>query len=368
MATEGIIAIKNTAPKYLKGAADQTIRNRLWLSLLREHGRIKLGDGGVSCYWNVKAREPEIRQNGDAGQQIFAEHDAYEQLTVDVRGYVGTDRLTLKKKLMNKGPLQIVDLYGTKLENLLTSLSNNFGAELYIDGNATGNENRLCGVNSCTGDDGNTVAADILANPSDTYGGKSTALGNLGGTWTANLTTKPNATAAKDWPYGSGSSEYDYISPKLINYSSTSWPSGGTTWRENCSVVMRRARTWCKATGGGDNIPMLHLLSSSLYDEFEDYQETKFRTIIPHKSAEDLGFPDALNFNGAIVKHEFDCPANEGYGINLQDFLLFSIHDEFFYTFGPEWNTESLSDLMLVGFFGNMRMNPKGIAKYKNYA
>ncbi len=366
--SEGIIAVKNTAPKYLKGAADQTIRKRFWLSYLRQQGRIKLGDGGVSCTWNVKARQPEIRQNGDAGQQTFSEHDAYEQLTVDVRGYVGTDRLTLKKKMMNKDPLAIVDLYGTKMDDLVKSLRDNFGGELYVDGNASGNSNRLLGIESFMGDDGNTVAGDIVANPSDTYAGKSTALGNLGGTWTSALSTSPNATLATDWPYGTGSSEYDYIAPKLINYSSTGWPSAATTWRDNCSVVMRRARTWCKTLGGDDMAPMCHLLSSELYDEFEDYQETKFRNTIPHKSASDLGFPDVLSFNGAMVKQEYDCPAGTGYGVNVGEMLLFSIHDDFFYTEGPEWDTTSLSDLFLVGFFGNLRFNPKHFAKYAAYA
>lgn len=366
--TEGIIAVKNTAPKYLKGAADQTIRSRFWLAYLREQGRIKLGDkGGLSTYWNVQAREPEIRDNGDAGQQVFSEHDAYEQLSIDVRGYVGTDRLTLKKKLMNTEPLAIVNLYGTKMENLVKSLTNRFGSELYCDGYATGNGNRLCGIESFMGSS-TTVSADILAKPSDTYGGKSTALGALGGSWSTGLTTKPNANVATDWPYGSGDSQYDYIAPKLCNYSSTNWPSGDTTWRANCAAILRRARTWCRSTGGDDKAPMLHILSGSLYDDFEDYMETKTRAMVPHPQAVDMGFPDTLNYSGAMVRHEFDCPAGTGYGINVSEMLLFSIHDELFYSYGPEWDTQSLSDLFLIGFFGNMRFNPKHFAKYAAYA
>lgn len=367
--SEGIIAVKNTATKFLKGAVDATIRGRFWLSYMREHGRIKIGDsGGVSTTWNVMARQPEVRQNGDAGQQVFAEHDAYEQATIDVRGYVATDRLTLKKKLMNAAPLQIVDLYGTKLENLIKSVTDQFGAELYVDGNATGNSNRLLGLQSFTGNT-TTVAADIVADPSDTYAGLSTALGNLGGSWSTNLSTSPNANEATDWPEGSGSTEYDYFSPKLINYSSTGWGTGGTTWRDNCSLVLRRSRLWTQSTSGFDSAPMLHLLSPSLYAGFEDYMEAKFRVVVPHKASQDLGFEDGLNFSGAIVKQDYDCPADKGFGVNVNEMLLFSIHDDMFYSYGPEWDTKSLSYLYLVGFFGNLRFSsPKYFALYDNFA
>ena len=368
MATEGTIVVKNTAPKYLKGAADQTIRSRFWLAYLRSQGRIKLNDGSVSTTWNVKARQPEVRQNGDAGQQTFNEHDAYEQLTIDVRGYVATDRLTLKKKLMNADPFAIVNLYGTKMEDLVASLRDNFAAELYVDGNATGNANRLHGLESFLGAGGTCTAADIIKVPSDTYAGKSTVLQTLGGTWSANLATKPNATLASDWPYGSGSSEYDYISPKLINTTSTSWPAATASWSANCTAVLRRSKTWCRSLGGDDAAPMLHLLSASMYDEFQDAQEPKQRILVPHKGAEDLGFDSVLNFEGAMLKYEFDCPATTGYGLNVNEMLLFSIHDDFFYSYGPEWSTETLSDLFLVGFFGNLRANPKHFAKYYPYA
>jgi len=370
--SEGIIAVQATAPRYLKGAVDNTIRNRLWLAMLKKHNRIKTGDhGAVSLTWDVEFSEPEIRQNGDAGQQVFTEHDAYRQLTIDVRGYVGTDRLTLKKKLMNDSPLAIVNLYDRKLPKLIKSMTNNFGNELYIDGYATGNGNRLIGMESFLGDDGNTVAADLVANPSDTYADRSTALAALGGTWSSGLGSGnyPNATIATDWPYGQGTSEYDYIAPKLINYTSSSWPTGSILWRDNCSAVMRRARTWCKSVGGEGRAPYCHMLSPELYDAFEDYQEDKFRTVVPHKSSQDLGFEDTLNFNGAAVKHEFDVPAGVGYGLNLNEMLLSSIHDDFFYSFGPEWDTKSLSYLYLVGFFGNIRFSsPKHFAKYAAYA
>lgn len=361
--SEGLIAVQNTAPQYLKGAADNTIRNRLWLSLLRQAGRIKLGRGSFECTWNVKFSQPEVRQNGDAGQQTFAEHDAFRQLTLDWRGYVATDRLTLKKKLMNDDDTAIVNLYDTKMEDLVTGLENEFGGQLYVDGNAANNENAIHGIKSFLGYTACTTA-DIIAQPNDTYAGRSTVLGTLGGSWSSDLGTSPNAGLANDWPYGSGGSEYDYLAPKLINYNSTGFPAATAGWSANCTAVLRRARTWCASTGGSDMVPYCHMLGADLYDEFEDHMESKQRLMLPHKGAQDLGFDDVLNFNGAMIKHEFDCPASEGFGVNFGEMILESIHDEFFYSYGPDWDLPSLSYLFLVGFFGNMKCNPKHFARY----
>jgi len=368
--SEGIIAVKNTAAKYLKGAADQTIRGYFWLSYLQSQGRIVIGDtGGVSQTWNVMARQPDVRQSGDDAQIVFAEHDAYEQLTVDIRGYHVTDRLTEKKRLMNASPLQIIDLYGTKMENLVKAITDQFGQELYVDGYASGNENRLCGIESFCGSS-TTVAADLVAKPSDTYAGKSTALGTLGGSWSTNLSTKPNASVATDWPEGQGASEYDYLAPKLVNYSSSNWGTGGTTWADNATKVMRRSRLWCHHTSGMENAPMLHLLSPNLYGDFLDSFESKNRAVLPHPTGIDLGFPDAVNFEGAIVKQDYGCPAGVGYGINANEMLLFNIHDDgsFFRANGPEEDFKTNSYLFFVYFYGNMRFNPKAFAKYAAYA
>lgn len=369
--SEGLIAVKNTAKKYLKGAADFTIRKRFLWAYMQKHGRIKTGGSGADCNWNVEAREPEVRQNGDAGQQVFAEHDAYEQLVIDIRGYVATDRLTLKKKLMNDEPLAIVNLYDTKLPKLTKSMRNNLGGELYIDGNAAGNENRLHGLKSFMGR-GACASTDIVAEPDDTYAGKSTKLKALGGSWSTQLGSGkfPNATIATDWPYGQGTSEYDYIAPKMLNLTSTRWPSGSAVVRDNLPFALRRARTWCSrlTQQDEDDAPFLHLLSSELYDDFEDYMEAKFRVIVPHKGAQDLGFDNVLNFNGSMVKHEFDTPAGEGYGINVNEMSLFTIHDDLFYSFGPDWDMESLSYLFLCGLFGNERYNPRAFSQYGSYA
>jgi hypothetical protein len=218
------------------------------------------------------------------------------------------------------------------------------------------------------GDDGNTVAADIVANPSDTYCGQSTALGNNGGNWTADLATSPNATAATDWPWGNGDTEYDCLSPLLVNYSSTGWNTSSTEWIDNCEEVLRFAGIACASKNGDDNVPMLHMLDSKLYGDFLNFHAARNRIVLPHQESQDLGFSKTMNFEGSAVHFEFDCPANTGYGITPNNVELFSMESQLFVPDGPEWSIERKGWLYEVGFFGNMRFQPKFFAKYAAYA
>lgn len=364
--------INATAQRYLKGASDQTIRRRLLLALLRKYERMTFGYSGYSVKWDVEYSEPEVRQFGDSGNQVFNAHDAYRQLEINCRGLTATDKLTKKQRHQNSGEDAIVNLYDTKIGKLIKALRNRVGASLYKDGHAANNENELAGIESFMGQDGNTVAADLVANPSDSYGegAVSTALNALGsGTWSSDLGTGnfPNATIAKDWPYGTGSTEYDYIAPKLVNYGSSSWNTGSSEWEDNCEKVLRAANQWCRRLGGDDGAPMCHMLATELFTGFQNFMSARNRNIIPHKEAEDLGFGDALNFDGTIVKSEYNTPAGVGYGLSIEEMELISWQDELFEPDGPEWSIKDKAWLFEVGMFANLRFNPKHFAKYANY-
>lgn len=362
--------ISATAPKYIKGATDQTIRKRLVLALLREYGMIKMNESSYQYTWQMEYSQPAVRQYGDAGDQTFSAHDALKQATLDWRGYTVTDRMTKKQELMNKGIHALVNLYDSKIKRMTKSITDKFGGEIYIDGNASGNENRLHGLESFLADDGNTAAGDRLAKPSDTYAGLSTVPGTYGGNWTSALGTGnyPNATLATDWPFGTGDTEYDFNSPKLVNWSSTAWNAGGTTFEETCERALRQTTIWLTTSGGTEGRPTCYILSSDLFGDFQNFQAARNRIMVPHKEAQDLGFADALNFDGTIIKYEYDCPPGTGYGLNLHEMELSSLDSTLFRPDGPEWDIESKSWLFEVGFFGNMKFGPKHFAKLDNYA
>jgi len=370
MADEWIGIIHTTRPKYLKGASDLTIRNRLLLSMLRQKGRIETNASGDECKWQVEHSQPAVNSYADGGLIDFSNHDAFRQLSIDWRGYVATDTLSKKQNAMNAGDEQLINLFQTKSNRLSKSLRDNFCAELYKDGEATGRENSVHGLETFM-DTGTTVAADRIAQPSDSYGlgAMSTALGNQGGSWTSNLSTYPNANAATDWPDGSGDSEYDYLSPKILNWSSTNWDSGGSTdWETNCWRVIGQAITWLTSTGGQDGSPDICVLAPNLFQEYKNKHESIRRVTIPHKTAQDLGFAgNTLNQDGVAIQPDFDCPANTGYMINLDTVTLSSLMPELFWMEGPDKDARTLwSWLWGVGFFGNAKYQPKHTAKFNN--
>lgn len=372
MANEGILAVQATAPKWLKGASDQTIRQRVFLSMLDSRGRLKFNvDGHTECNWLIQVRDPQIRQYGDSARQSFTEHNAYESMQIDIRGYIGTDRLSHWTNLLNKGKHAIISHYETKLPNLVRAAKRKLAADLYVDGYAAGYEQALIGLGSFMKPDGSVSSDDLVAVPASTaaYGGKSVQLGALGGTWSADLAVanRPSSVISNDWPLGSGSPEYDALTPKMLNVSSTRWPSATAGWKNNCTAIMRRARQWTRTLGGDGSEPMLHLLCNEFYTDYQDYIEAKERVILPHKETSDYGFSQTINFEGAAVVSDYDVPSGKGYGINIDEALLFTLHNDLFESEGPVWSVEEQAWLFVVRMAGNLRFNPKHHCEYGAY-
>ena len=371
MANEWIGVIHSTAPKYLSGAADNTIRKRLILSLLQKRGRIRFNENSYECNWDVEFAEQPVEAYGDGGSLNFSRYDLYRQLKIDWRGYKATDLMTEKERLMNDGNLAIVKRYDKIMPKLMRSLNNKFCGELFVDGYASGNENRLHGLESFLGELTSPAVAnaDRAVRPSDTYGGKSTVLGNDGGTWSnTSGITQPNSTLSKDWPDGNGTPEYDYLSPKLVNWGSNAWGTSSELWVDNCERVFRQSTIWLTHTGGNDSKPDLYLCAGDLYYDYLNKQSSKQRIVIPHKEAEDLGFSDTLNQEGVMIASDFDVPAGTAFGLNVEQMELASLDSVLFASRGPEYDIKTDAWLFMVGFFGNARYNPKYFAKIKNFA
>jgi hypothetical protein len=367
---EWIGIIHSTMPKYLKGASDLTIRKRLMLAMLRRRGRILYNMSGDQCIWQVEFSQPPVEQYSDGGVIDFANHDAFRQLAVDWRGYVATDSLSKKQRAMNSGKEALIPLFTTKQSRLMKSIDNKFAGELYKDGEAVGRESSVHGFETVLGV-GTVTNADKIAAPSDTYSlrSKSTVLGTEGGQWTSGGVAVPNnASIGTDWPDGSGDSEYDYLSPKLVNWSANSWGTNSQLWEENAWRVIGQTITWLTLTGGEDGMPTLCAMAGNMFQGYKNSQEALRRINIPHKEAQDLGFGQVLNQDGCALYPDFDCPINTAYMVNLNTVELKSLFSELFWYEGPDKDPRTAwSYLWGTGFFGNMTMQPKHLAKIFNY-
>lgn len=375
--------VNTTRPDYMKGFSDMTTRKRLRLAMLKNRGRIKNNCSGEDCRWQIKFSKPATRGYSDGQAIDYANHSAFKRVRIDWRGLYNTDSLSLMQHMINTGDNQLINLFQDKVNNVMGGLDDDFPGEMFKDGEASDRLDRPHGLETFLADDGTTGAADLIAKPSDNYGldSLSTIPGNYGGTWTDTLSTPPNATLSNDWPHGSGSREYDFNSPILLNYSSTNWGTGSTSWESNCWRVLSQGITWLMVNGGKDGTPDLVSLDKNLFQGYKNHHETIRRINVPHKEANDLGFGNTtLNQDGVAIHCEFDIPANTGYIENLNNVEIRSLAPQLFWLLtGADRNSgmkqfmdnvdmRSLAMLMLGGFFGNVKYVPKGVGKIKSYA
>jgi hypothetical protein len=365
---EWIGIVNAAAPKYLKTVADETVRGDLNLAMLERRGLITLNYlGSHTTEFRLKWKKPPVESYGDGGIVQYERRDLHKVGKIDWRGYQATDFMTIKEKeMIGKGDYVIVNRYKDIIPNLTDAAREQIGLELYVDGGAAGNENRFCGMETFCAT-GSCAAGDIIATPSDTYFTLSTAL-SQGGTWSANLTTKPNATHAYDWPEGTGTSEWDYNSPKLANWSSTGWGTGSTSWEDNCERCLRRVAQWLAQTTGAKRKSFLATLSGDLMTGFKDHMSAKQRVLVPAKEAEDLGFPDTLNFEGVAIQSSYGVPANTGYIVNMDNVELAILGSELISSLPVTWDPNSFGWKFAIYTFGNFIFRPRHVAKVKNYA
>ena len=367
MANEWIGLVAANAPDFAKGYEDLTIRSRYILSLAKQKGRFEFNKKGYEWNWQVQFDQQNVTQYADGGNLDFERSDLFRRMTIDSRGYTATDKMNDKEKEQYGGNTGLINRYNEIGKLLMQSLSDKFGAELYKDGNATGRENSIHGIESFMGN-GTTVAADIFAKPDDDYAGRATDLGDQGGSWSAVLTTPPNASVATDWPYGSGDAKYDYLAPKMPNWSSSNWGTGVQTWKGNCHFVISTGQTVLTMTGGTKGAVDVFVCATDMFQGYKNSLETLRRVVVPHKGANDLGFGMAINQDGMAIMPDFDCPANTGYFINVDQMKICSQTSSLFFSKGPEYDIKLNAYLWLMGFYGNCQWNPKWHGKTKNFA
>jgi hypothetical protein len=362
-----------TRERYIPQVVETLVRGRLLTAMLRKRGRFKMNETGDQLTWPVEYKQTQPRQLGDGQPLVFTRKDHHKQAGIDFRSYYAEDLITHINERQNRGPEAMVKLIGTKLESLKRSMGDFWNSQLYVDGYASGNEQKMHGFESFAGTS-TTTTADKIAKPGDTYAGVSTAVGAAGGSWSSDLSTSPNASIASDWPFGGGAngqldSHYDYWSPKLWNWSSTAWGTGGTTWRDNCLSVLRTAIEVQQRLCGSEGRPDLFLTESQMAIDIKDKLETRLRIQSPHKESMDLGFASTINYDGLGIDTDYSCPVNSGYGLSLNNLSICSQHDELFKSWGPEWQTDRLAYIFLCIFLGNAKYtSPKFFFEAKNYA
>ena len=366
--TGHINSVRDLAPRYWKEVSDLTVRNYLTFYNLRKYGSMTFNARSHSQVWNARVKQPQVLPSVDNQPIEFVNTDTDIQFYIGIKGYRGSDFLPEQEFLQAQGaPEQISDRYTRKSKELAQSMQERLCNSYWKDGNVAANAYDFAGIKTPLSYAAGTCgAADLIAQPDGTYAGQSCVLGNLGGTWSSGMPTKPNANLGRDWPFGQGSSEYDGTSPVIVNYASTAWGTGATDWATNAVAATSYAQTAMLHRGGQSMVgaqPNV-CMASEMFTDFKNSFRENNRQIMPFRDG-DLGFPgESLQVDGMVYMMDYAIPVGEAYMYLPQYVEAFFLHNDIYGVMGPEYSIPHVGYLYYISTYGNFKFLPKYLCRF----
>lgn len=364
--------VNTTLRKYNKEAEPTLVRNLPLTAVLENEGRIEKNATGDGYDWAFEIARAVVAGNSGNTALTFDAVDRYARAFLDYRGYVATDSMKKREFLKNRSPEALIRYYDKMAPKLYEDLERTIATEQYVDGNASGNSERIHGLESMFGTTGQTIdpssgavesydAADPFIAPDDNYAGADTDLGAYGGDWSDGV-----------WPISGGaaggSDTYDCFSPILINVQSTYFAGATNTWAANCVEAIRLGITAVSKDASTKGIADMGLLDRNWFRQLKTKLSSIERIDIsdPNNKMRQLGFRDTIEIDGVVFMGVFGVPANTGYILNSNHIRLVSMQKRLFETEGPVWDMQTRSYRVAVDFLGNMIFDsPKFFCKLR---
>ena len=360
---QGILNV--TLENFLRDVEEDVFRDFKLVAMLQKKGNLKYGMSGNDMRWRIRYRQPPLIGIADADTLTFSRQDRHKQAFIDWRGYAMTDAVTFKEREMNKGKEAIVNRFEELATMMMEDVTERFGYEPYINGYATGNSKRFHGIESFLGVSGTTaVVGSVAMAPSTTYAGLSTVLGNYGGSWSG------------AWPRGTGTAEYDFFSPLILDYTSSlatasgGWSSATATWAARCLEVLRFGITFSQKNKSKRGMLDFIDLDREMYRLALEALSSKERIMVERSGDEGLvsmGFKDVFNYDGVEVTTEYGIPSGVGYGFNANHVDMNLLTKQMWEARGPDEDIASMAYRFLVYNFGNFRWRPRYFVKFGAY-
>lgn len=370
-----------TLRNYLKGYEQEVFRNYKVLAILDKRGRTQVDESGAGRQWQVQYRLSPLVSNNGEGTITFQREDQWKDVYLDWRGYIVQDAITRRERLMNRGKAALVDIMGGAVTRLKEAIRQQIGPEVYVDGGATGNEQRFHGFESFCGTNGtldstkagtftqhSATAADPVAYPHGTYGGLNTDLGYYTGSQQSGV-----------WPLGVTDPQADFFSPLMVNYTSSYFGGASPTWADQCELAMRfliiNSQRNIRRAGQMDTL----ILDRELYRQALNKYSPMQRIEVSGTELRELGFKDTFMLDGCEVTWEYGLPNGQngatlnggyqGYGFNFECLTLFSGESQLFNPQEVTYNPETQTTRFCVDIIGNLQFeSPGNFGKLGSYA
>jgi hypothetical protein len=229
-----------------------------------------------------------------------------------------------------------------------------FSEELYVNGYLAANAKRFHGIESIFGytNTGFNVAQYVLA-ASQTYAGINTQLNAYGGTWSGT------------WPTGRGTTEYDFWTPLIVNYGSTSFTaSPNNDWAHSGHDAMRYAIIKSRRNKSVNGQLDVLMIDDEMFRQYLGVLDTKERIIVQRNAQQStlvkLGFSDVVNLDGTDISWEYGSPAQRRLRLELLRVRdPQPLQEQLFEPDGPDYDIGTRSWPLRDRRLGNIVINPK---------
>lgn len=355
--------VNTTIHDYLREVEVNVLRNRKLLAELQTRGRISMDHAGDLLDWKVRYKRVPIQGYADMDSLTFSRKNRWLTGQLDVRGYAATDMIVKRERLINKSTEAIVKVWTELAQNLMEDIEDQFGDEMYQDGNASGKTKGIHGMESWFADTNVESPNGFIYPPNDTYAGLVTALGNYGGNWSLNA-------GNVEWPNGTGDAHYDFWSPVIVKATSNSWAAATKTWPNTCSEALRYGLIKGRRNKSKRGALDLVLMESDWYRQLIEHIATNERLVINRNEPlgnYQLGYKDEISFEGSRVTWEYGAPSQTAYGIPCEQLELCSWQKSLFVPEGPDFDISTQAWRFSIDFFGNLKnSSPRGWVKWRN--
>ena len=371
--TDWARAANTTLAKYIREVENDVLRNYQMGALLEANGRLSYNNTGRGLVWPTLYRLHRLEGNTGETVRQFNRNNLWKQANLEFRGYQDTDAITYKELKENDGPEGLIKIWDGFTDRLTMSMRQGLAAEYYIDGTASGNETAWHGLESMFGTVVNTLnvstgvsqtkaAADLVAVAPNTYAGIACAQGTYGGDQESGVV----------WPLGLASPEYDFWTPLIVNYTSTSFGGSADTWAAQGVEALRygiiHSQRNTNANGQITNIFLTRELYRLFLAQIDAYQKINIERNQPNGLVS-MGFKNTVVFDNVEVSWEAAIPESIGYGVNIQNMELLSMDDSLFRTEGPEYDMRQQSYIACVSTLSNLKFaSPRNFVKWQNIA
>jgi len=364
--TDWARSIGTTIINYLREEELTTFRKFKVFAALEGSGNVLMNQSGRGIQWQIRYRNQPVSGNNGETPRVFSRQNLWVDAELPFRGYQVPDSIFKKEMLENRGQQALIQVASKMASRLQESMEQHLSHEVWVDGNLPGNHLRFHGIESFMGYDGTVNiddgtkrvanAADMFAWPADTYGGVNTGLGAVAG----------SQHPGSSWPNGTCDPEYDFYSPIIVNYTSTSFKGGTTpTWEDNCIQAVREGINQAKRNDTKESQIDMVIVDRRMYTQYQNKLDSKERILANNNEGlRSYGFKDVFQQDGVDISTEYAVPNGCGYGLSIANMEMRCMEGNLMTPEGPFYNEELQSYRYVVSVLANLRFrSPRNFFK-----